>query len=430
MEKTVIICLNPFVSHFIPTIKLAIQMKKLGYRVIYLGFEDLKDAVERENFEYYTINSCRHDELSKLQAQKDYKGLADLYRVLHMEIKDSLKEIQIDIVFIGISRFLIYLPPFLDMKTRVMFYSLCAGIPAISCHYPPTTSDYCPHSGIASRMCCLLEWTRRFMRKGMKPQILLFTLHYPWSEISRKCKKRGIRWKFGIDGFYPEFKVVILGTKYFEFEQNNNYYFTGLCVEKKDNLDMNEKEKLFNFANSNNPIIYCCLGTMSKRYLNAESFIEAVIKLFEKNPQWNLILSLGKKGEVIERKKVASNIHVVDFVHQLDILPYIDLVITHGGHSTIKECIYTGVPILVFPCSYDQHGNAARVQHHKIGIKSNLLKKTWIQKRTLRRKKIIPEDIEPFIEEALTNKVYKKNICDLQKTIVNENELDNFINVL
>lgn len=405
-------------------------MKKLGYRVIYLGFDNLKDMVEQESFEYYSIHSCKNDELSKLQAQKDYKGLADLYRGIHTEIKNSLKEIQIDIVFIGISRFLIYLPPFLDMKSRVMFYSLCAGIPEISCHYPPTTSDYCPHRGITSRMCCLWEWTRRFMRKGMKPKILLSTLRYPWSDIKRKCKKLGIHWKFGIDGFYPSFKVVILGTKYFELGQTSNCYFTGLCVEKKDNIDLKEKEKLFNFANSNNPIIYCCLGTMSERYLNAERFMEAVIKLFEKNPQWNLILSLGKKGEVIERDKDAGNINVVDFVPQLDILPYVDLVITHGGYSTIKECIYTGVPMLVFPCSYDQHGNATRVQYHKIGLKSNLLEKTWIQKRTLKSKKITAEDIKPFIEEALTNKVYKKNINDLQKTIVNENELDNFIKSL
>lgn len=404
-------------------------MIKLGYRVIYLGFKNLKDVVEQEHFEYYTLNSCSHQELAKLQTQKDYKGVANLYKEIHMEIKELLKEIQIDIVFIGVSRFLIYLSPFLDTNMKVMFYSLCAGIPEISCRYPPSTSDYCPHNGITSRIGCLLEWMRRFIRKGMKPQILLARLRYPWSQIRSECKQRGIHWKFGIDGYYPGFKMVILGTKYFEFEQDDNYYFTGLCVQKNDCIDMSENEKILKFDN-NNPIIYCCLGTMSKRYLNADSFIEAVIKLFSSNSQWNLILSLGKSGEVIEQKKVASNIHVVDFVQQLDILPYVDMVITHGGHSTVKECIYTGVPMLVFPCSYDQHGNATKVQYHKIGIKSNMLEKSWIQKRTLKSKKIIAEDIRPLIEEVLTNKVYKKNICDLQKTIANENELDSFIRSL
>ena len=42
--------------------------------------------------------------------------------------------------------------------------------------------------------------------------------------------------------------------------------------------------------------------------------------------------------------------------------------INHGGLGTIKECIYFGVPMIVFPMMRDQPGNAARVAYHGLGI--------------------------------------------------------------
>lgn len=42
--------------------------------------------------------------------------------------------------------------------------------------------------------------------------------------------------------------------------------------------------------------------------------------------------------------------------------------ITHGGLGTVKECIHQQVPMIVIPLQYDQPINAARVEHHQLGI--------------------------------------------------------------
>jgi UDP:flavonoid glycosyltransferase YjiC (YdhE family) len=42
--------------------------------------------------------------------------------------------------------------------------------------------------------------------------------------------------------------------------------------------------------------------------------------------------------------------------------------ITNGGLGTIKECILSGVPMIVFPGDFEQPGNAARVVYHGIGL--------------------------------------------------------------
>ena len=58
---------------------------------------------------------------------------------------------------------------------------------------------------------------------------------------------------------------------------------------------------------------------------------------------------------------------VVKYAPQLDILRRATLMLNHGGLNSIKECIYFGVPMLVFPGINDQSGNAARVLYHGLG---------------------------------------------------------------
>ncbi len=53
-----------------------------------------------------------------------------------------------------------------------------------------------------------------------------------------------------------------------------------------------------------------------------------------------------------------------------------DIMITHGGHNSIKECLQAGVKMLVYPHmeDNDQPGNAMRVDLNKFGLRGNLSK--------------------------------------------------------
>jgi UDP:flavonoid glycosyltransferase YjiC (YdhE family) len=46
--------------------------------------------------------------------------------------------------------------------------------------------------------------------------------------------------------------------------------------------------------------------------------------------------------------------------------------INHGGLGAVKECILFGVPMIVFPCRWDQPHNAARVVYHGLGVRGNI----------------------------------------------------------
>lgn len=55
------------------------------------------------------------------------------------------------------------------------------------------------------------------------------------------------------------------------------------------------------------------------------------------------------------------------------ILEISDLHICHGGINTIKDCLFSRTPMLVFPLNknWDQPGNAAKVEYHRLGMASS-----------------------------------------------------------
>ncbi|WP_270564211.1 glycosyltransferase [Clostridium beijerinckii] len=427
MNKNIVICINPFVSHFTPTLLLAKRLKELGHRVVYLGFADMESTVRQHGFDYLAIRSIENRELVNLKKQNSYKLLAEAYYKVHVEIKELLEESQVDLVMIGQSRFLIYLLPSILANIKVLFYSLCAGEPMFNLRCPPVTSDYVPKVNGGSKTIYFLKWFGRFLRKELAPCQLFTKLFYPWPELFRMCREHNIQWKFGIDGFFPAFPIIVFGTKYLEFgSYNENLQFVGLCVDKKE--DIADFDAYLSFADNNKPLIYCCLGTMSSRYPNGNDFLSAVVELFKQNPQWNLLLSLGKYEDHVRVDKPANNIHIVNFVQQLEVLQHTDLALIHGGHATVKECIYSKVPMLVFSCSYDQHGNAARIHYHQIGAKSPMLKRTLFQRLfCVGKRKVTSEEIELLIKRVLNQEKYSNNICSLHDKINQDNELDDTV---
>ena len=421
MAKKIMICLNPFISHFIPTVALARRLTDLGCEVVYIGFANMESAVREEGFAYCALSSCENSQLTKTK-QNTYKEMEKAYRLLHREILSHLEDVQPDLLLIGISRCAIYWPSAVAFGVKVMLYSLCAGKPGFSLQSPPVTSDYIPAKRLNVAII-LAMWLRRYMRKGLALHILLSRLHYPWTTMRVLGIKQGVKWKFDIDGRFPDLPVITMGTKHFEFHARDDGHFAGLCIRVKTPEKDIDKQLPEFFEKK--PLVYCCLGTMSDRYANAYAFYDALIACFRHCPQWNLLLSLGRRGKVLNYGDLPPNIQIIDFVPQMEAIYRSDLVLTHGGHGTIKECLYAGVPMVVFPCSYDQHGNASRVEYHKIGIRSPLLKKTLAQRTLHKGERIIhPGDIQVLIEKVFSDKTYANNISALRERIMRDNELE------
>lgn len=86
--------------------------------------------------------------------------------------------------------------------------------------------------------------------------------------------------------------------------------------------------------------------------------------------------------------------------------------ITHGGFNTVKECIFFGVPMVVFPLSgYDWTGDAARVAYHGLGVRGS-----W--------KKLNPNHMEKLILLVANNPFYRLQVKLMQKKFIEHEKMN------
>ncbi len=67
--------------------------------------------------------------------------------------------------------------------------------------------------------------------------------------------------------------------------------------------------------------------------------------------------------------EVGDNMWGAQRVPQTNVLPLVDLVITHGGNNTTTESFHFGKPMIVLPLFRDQYDDAQRVHETGFGIR-------------------------------------------------------------
>ncbi len=113
------------------------------------------------------------------------------------------------------------------------------------------------------------------------------------------------------------------------------------------------------------PLVYCSLGS----FMSNGELIGRVIKASENQP-WNLLIATGPDCQPSDLGPLPNNVAAFQWLPQWDVLDHAQAMLCAGGNATINECIFKGVPMLVYPIDrMDQYGMAARVQFHKLGLR-------------------------------------------------------------
>lgn len=112
-------------------------------------------------------------------------------------------------------------------------------------------------------------------------------------------------------------------------------------------------------------LIYFSLGTL----VNADvPMITRLLNILKLSPNRFIISKGVSHREII----LPDNMWGEKYVKQTLVLEKVDLFITHGGHNSIIESFYHGVPgMIVLPIFADQFDNAQRVQDMGYGIRLN-----------------------------------------------------------
>lgn len=148
-----------------------------------------------------------------------------------------------------------------------------------------------------------------------------------------------------------------------EMELNGNYKFVGLStLNRPYNYDFDWK---YFHEMSYEHRILVSIGTTFDHSLKRD-FFSKVIDAFQNQ---NIGVVVVSDPELFGQWP--SNFMVSKKIPQLDLLPFFDAVICHGGHNTVCETLNHGIPLIVVPIAYDQSYVAGRVVATGAGLRLN-----------------------------------------------------------
>lgn len=397
MEKTsILFILLPFPSHYFASFPYAKSLLKKGENIVFTGSHDQRLIVENEGFLFreisyfseYSITSFKLFIALLLQSLLDKTALTKRY-------KEWVKCVQtIDQVLQTTNPSSVYIDDHLWHYYPIII-KRCKNVEIIntklstkkSIGVPPLDSSFIPKPGIFSMIICEILWVNHLISLGLRDILVKIALLNRDEDyfIERFAGKIGLDLRILINSkncFYKSLNhvnVLILAPSVFEFPNKalkSNECYIDMPMER-DERSLCTVEFLILFdtlqklRTNENKIIYCSFGTLSG--VNAKKvipFIKSFFSIFKEEKNWYLIFSTGG----IKFENIPDNVFLINQVPQLKLLRICDLMITHGGLTSIKECIQRRVPMLVYPLNEkaDQKGNAARVCFHNLGARGNI----------------------------------------------------------
>ncbi|MCE9621971.1 MAG: glycosyl transferase [Actinomycetia bacterium] len=117
--------------------------------------------------------------------------------------------------------------------------------------------------------------------------------------------------------------------------------------------------------NTNDPtskLVYLSLGSLGSADVDLMRRLVAVLG----RTRHRFIVS---KGPLADEYDLPSNMWGAAQVPQTNVLPHVDLVITHGGNNTTTEAFHFGKPMILLPLFWDQYDNAQRVHELGFGVR-------------------------------------------------------------
>lgn len=142
------------------------------------------------------------------------------------------------------------------------------------------------------------------------------------------------------------------------------------------------------------PLIYISRGTIHGS--EAVDVFNKCISVLEKM-DCRVIISTGGYTAGAQFANLPPNVEVFDFVNQKEILREADLFITHGGLTGVREAIFNGVPMLLYPETTDQYIATQQIAQAGAGI--------W-----LKNKPFCGEELERAIKKVLKSQEYLGNV--------------------
>jgi MGT family glycosyltransferase len=143
------------------------------------------------------------------------------------------------------------------------------------------------------------------------------------------------------------------------------------------------------------PTVYFTLGTVFN--LESGDLLDRVLTGLRELPS-NLVVTVGHHVDPAEFGPQPRHVHVEQFIPQSSVLPYCDLVVSHGGSGSVIGALAHGLPSVLLPLGADQPLNAGRCAD--LGVA-----------RVLDAVEATPEVVRAAAADVITDPAYR---CDAE----------------
>lgn len=114
--------------------------------------------------------------------------------------------------------------------------------------------------------------------------------------------------------------------------------------------------------------ILITMGTfLSIRVDVLEKLLLACVKY---DPEALVIVAAGSNAKLLKQYE-STRVSICEFIPQKALMPYMDIVIHHGGCNTFTEALYFGRPMIILPFSSDQFNIASDAERNQIACTLN-----------------------------------------------------------
>lgn len=364
----VLFCMNHEVSPLLGSLKLAQELKESGYRVAYAGLKRFEFFIIMQELEYLVI-----DDDEETHRQVIMNGDENLFNaprivdVFRQYMNQWLLTNRPDVVLIDSLKLFDFSMPFLRAGIPLIEFGSTLASPP-NWNYPPVFSALVPSDkkGLLTRLRYLWTWVCLLVKRA-RVDLSPKNLRQAW-----EMKKQ-----YGVDCVWTEYglklRLPALVACPREYNQpftwpttSRLYCYIGACV---DPSRLTSRPLAFRI-DPRKKLVYCSLGS-NLGYGTDEHrarFFTAVIEAVASRPDMQLIIQTVRRADLKLLPPLPANVAASDWVPQTDILEKAFLFISHGGWGSIRESIYMGVPMILYPLGWDHPGNAARVVYHGAGV--------------------------------------------------------------
>jgi len=366
---------------------IAALLARLGHEVVFVGdeSEEARSHVQQNGFPYLGLGADLNRHGPTLGALAFLERQRRWLTELIAEGDQLLAKLQLDLLFFNV-----------HVATPAAFVAARTGVPSIvfSSNYasrldwrwPPVFSGSRPlENSRLGKVKNLSAWAGAWYTKRASPlfrwrrlpeNLLLRIFEFA---ARHRAVKHGWRYCYGEWGPRPALPDIVVGHKALDWPAlhgDRRFYLSGSHAMQRREFDASWAEGL-----DERPLAYCFVSTtyghnivsgegsdrLTRMGAHLKNFLRTTIEAFGARPDWQLVVSCGPFCEALRLASLPPNVKVLPRVPQLEVLARASVAIVQGGPATLRECVYFGVPVLMFTIGSDQPGNAARVEFHKVG---------------------------------------------------------------